>query len=40
MSNQDNSSHNDYLITKLEFEKFNFFRSNNRSRNVDENNRR
>lgn len=27
--NYNNSSYNNYLITKLEFDKFNFFRSNN-----------
>jgi hypothetical protein len=40
MSNHDNSNHDDYSTTKLEFEGFDFFRSNNRPRNVDEDNRR
>jgi hypothetical protein len=40
MLNQNNLSYDNYSTTKLEFEKFNFFRDNNRSRNVNEDNRR
>ncbi len=36
MSNQNSSSHDDYSIIKLEFERFDFFQDNNRPRNVDE----
>ncbi len=39
MSNQDSSSYNDYPITRLEFEKFDSFQSNNRPRNVGEDSR-
>ncbi len=38
MSNQNNSSHDNYSTTKLKFEKFEVLKDNNRSRNNDENN--
>jgi len=40
MWEQDSPSHDDYSITRLEFEEFDFFQGNNCSRNVDEDSRR
>jgi len=37
MSNQDNLDYDNYSTTKLEFEKFDALKDNNRSRNNDEN---
>ncbi len=39
MLNQNNSNYNNYLITKLEFERFIFFQNNNRLRNANKDNR-
>jgi hypothetical protein len=39
MLNQNNLSYNDYSTIKLEFEKFDFLQDNNRSQNVNKNNR-
>jgi len=38
MLNQRSSSYNNYLTTRLEFDKFDFFQNNNRLRNVNKNN--
>jgi len=38
MSNQKNSSYNNYSTTESEFDKFDFFQDNNRLRNADKNN--
>ena len=38
MSNQDNLDYDNYSTTKLEFEKFNAFKDNNRLRNNDKDN--